>query len=919
MPPRAVGRTHLTILLVYLLLAVLFTWPTITHPATHLPGDGGDDPAIAWNLWWVKHALLTLGTNPLSSDVMFYPIGVNLAFYTLTVLNALTAMPLTLTLGVVWASNLHLCFSMLAGGYGAFLLARHVLATPARPGSGGYASIGASAVVGGFYAFASSQLFYVSLGQFNIASSHWVPYAVLFALKSRRDLKSLRWPVLAALFLVLQVWAEMTYASFLLVFFGLFVVYETVTNIKSQTPALRASARVAGRGSRTTHHASQFPDAWLAARNLLITAVLFTLGISPLLAAMLPDMQAEGDFWVQGSGFAEAFSADLAGFLVPTMRHPMLGDLVGKTGILNFDKGQHIYLGFTLLVLAVVGVMGRNRAAPASAPFFWVLSALLFAWLALGPTIYLSGRDTGVPGPFLLLQWLPFFKGNRYPSRYSVMLVLSLAMLAAMGIRVVCQRVYGQKTGRDRETVPVTLALCCLFFALFAFEHLALPLPQSDMRVPDPYHELAREPAPFTVFDIPVAWRNGFRITGPIHPGFMFGQFYQTVHNRPLLQGNTSRNPEFQFQYFTQAPVINSILALETGHSLPPERWEGDRAVAGDVLRFFDIQYVVVRPGPGTDPTVTPEATLPYIEAVMPVELVSRSPAITVFRVRMPPIPERLELGPAAPLARLYFAEGWGALVDQSADEAGRWMWAQRRRVRLFAPLDGASQQVAFRLFVPGEGQSITLVTDTWRSKSLPLHPGWGEYELSLPDTGTQAGLNEINLHFERLYPVTTLGGSPAILVQSAGQEVGDFGHVYVDGVHVSLNQRGYNLVVLSPQGDIQAASFDTHLDPSASQALAEFVAGVPDGHTLAVAAADEASMNLGEEGVVALRSIGVAGDLRGKFRWSHAFMGVKGAESGAALEAMDGLRPVSVAVGPPLTEPAVAAAIEWIRFEAVE
>ena len=53
-------RSHLLVLVGYGLLAVLLTWPTVTHLATHLPGDGGDDPAIAWNLWWVKHALLNL-------------------------------------------------------------------------------------------------------------------------------------------------------------------------------------------------------------------------------------------------------------------------------------------------------------------------------------------------------------------------------------------------------------------------------------------------------------------------------------------------------------------------------------------------------------------------------------------------------------------------------------------------------------------------------------------------------------------------------------------------------------------------------------------------------------------------------------------------------------------------------------------
>jgi hypothetical protein len=400
-----------------------------------------------------------------------------------------------------------------------------------------------------------------------------------------------------------------------------------------------------------------------------------------------------------------------------------------------------------------------------------------------------------------------------------------------------------------------------------------------------------------------------------------------------LLQGNTSRNPEFKFQYFTQAPLINSILALETGHSLLPERWAADRALAGDVLRFFGIRYIVVRPGPGADPAVTPEATLPYIQAVLLAQPVYHDPALTVYRVELPPLPREIEVSLAAPLAPLYFGEGWGALTDRSMDETPQWMWAQRRQAHLFVPLAGGPQEVTLRIFTPGEGQRLIVEANSWRSTSLSLRPGWGEYALSLPAQAVQAGLNEIHLYFDRLYPVAELLGragaadgqnplgaeNPAILVQSAGEEVGDFAHIHVNGVDVSPNQRGYNLAVISPQGEVQTASFDTHLDPGASAALAGFIAAVPQGHRVAIAVADEASMSLGEEAVAALRSVGATGDLRGKFRWSHAFIGVKGATPGSALEALDGLRPVTVAAGPALTEPRVAVAIEWLRFKSAE
>ena len=205
--------------LAYLALAIILTWPTIANLTTHLPGNGGDDPAIAWNLWWVKYALLNQGQNPFLTDFMFYPIGLNLAFYTLTPLNAVTALPLLLNFGVVIASNLHLLFTFVVGAYGTFLLVRHLLAH-----TGGDRAIGSrlvwlsAAITGAFYAFASSKLSYVALGQFNIASSHWLPFVILYVSRARYKPLRLKNAVLAALFLTMQLWSEMTYASFLLLF-----------------------------------------------------------------------------------------------------------------------------------------------------------------------------------------------------------------------------------------------------------------------------------------------------------------------------------------------------------------------------------------------------------------------------------------------------------------------------------------------------------------------------------------------------------------------------------------------------------------------------------------------------------------------------------------------------------------------------
>jgi hypothetical protein len=890
------------VLLACLTLAVILTWPTATQVGTHLPGDGGDDPAIAWNLWWVKHALLTLRTNPLYTDFLFYPIGINLAFYTLTTLNSLTALPLTLTLGVVTASNLHMWLTMVIGGYGVFLLAREL---------GNRA--GAAAFAGVTYAFASSQLFYLSLGQFNIASSHWLPFVVLFVVRTRRHLQSPRPPLLAAWFLVLQAWAEMTYASFGLIFVALYAAYEIVAAAVSRFCPRRVTDK---RGVGLP------PVAWAWWGLALL---VFLIGIAPLLAAMVPDMRTEGDFWVEGSGFAEWFSADLLGFVVPTMHHPLLGDLISDTDIRAFDKGQHIYIGVTLLALSVVGVVrGRSEW---KVRLWWSGAVIVFAWLTLGPTVHVNGADTGAAGPFALLQSLPFFKGNRYPSRYSVLLILSLAMLASLGAAEVVRR-----ASRCRHSRWVARWLPLAFTALYLCEHLSVPLPQSDMRPPAAYQALATEPAG-TLLDVPFAWRNGFRITGPIAPGFMFGQFYQTVHGRRLLQGNTSRNPLFKFQYFTEAPVINSLLALETGHALPPERLEADRAVAADVLRFFDIRHIIVRrsPAPGDNRAVTPGATVPYIEAVLPVQRLSDDGELAFYRVALPPLSPTVNVGAQSPLVRLYLGEGWGPLPDRPAADVKTLLWAQRPSVRLLIPLTGSATRLTLRLFVPQGGQRVAVRLNGWHSPPIALAEEWAEIEIDLPSEAVQSGLNDVWLDFDRVFPVedmSVVGIDPAaalrpvglphgpVVVQSAGQEVGDFAHIYVGGHEVALNERGYNLVALTPDRAPVAVAFDTHLDPAASQQMAEFIAGLPDGTLVAAAVADEASLHLGAEAVAAVQMLGATGDLRGKFRWSHAVIGVKGNPPGTALEALDGLRPVTLALGPAVTAPSVAAGVAWLRFE---
>jgi hypothetical protein len=204
----------------------------------------------------------------------------------------------------------------------------------------------------------------------------------------------------------------------------------------------------------------------------------------------------------------------------------------------------------------------------------------------------------------------------------------------------------------------------------------------------------------------------------------------------------------------------------------------------------------------------------------------------------------------------------------------------------------------------------------------LHLGESLGEYEWTLPAEVVRPGLNELRLHFSVLAPADA--GLPApmsLVVRSAGMEVGDFGHIYLNGREQSPNGRGYNVVVIDRGGGtvLDRAVFDTFASEEASRAMLAFMERLPAGVIVAVAVRDEASLRLQPEAIEALHLIGARGDLRGRFRWSHAVIGVKGAEPGRALEAMHEHWPVTLSDGPPLTEPYIALGLQWLRFDPAE
>ena len=205
----------------------------------------------------------------------------------------------------------------------------------------------------------------------------------------------------------------------------------------------------------------------------------------------------------------------------------------------------------------------------------------------------------------------------------------------------------------------------------------------------------------------------------------------------------------------------------------------------------------------------------------------------------------------------------------------------------------------------------------------------WQNYTIRVPASIARDGLNDfvfatetVPLNASRLddYTIGSTGVvSPVdIAATSAGYNAGRFGEIFVAGKNVIDDTRGYHLVAVNPQtGAVdRVASFDTFADAAASARLAQFVDQLPRGEIVAGVAIDDVSTKLQQSAISALKTIGVDSDLRFQFRMGHAFIGVKGAQPGQALERVDGRFPANVAVGKDVASDRVAFTLGGIKVD---
>lgn len=538
------------IILLYIIIALVLTYPLIINIFSSMPGIEGDAALFLWNQWWVKDAIVHL-ENPFFTNLLAYPFGANLAFSSLTFISSLAAMPLLLFLPPVLVFNIIFILSLAIGCFGMYCLLNYLF-------NNRFASF-----TGGIMFVFNVYIFQEMQGHFNYTSVYAIPFFVLFLLKIYNDDYKISNSLWAAFFLLLSFYNDLYYTIGLLLFFAVTIVWFLLKDWKLLFSRIKGLAL--------------FLFTWL----IFAAPLLYSL-IKGALSKIYP---------LANLSQINLYTPDLRSFLVPSKLHTIYGDsFINYYNELGFHSGA-VYLSFTLLLLAIIGYFyGKNKKITSSA--FWLFGATVFLFFSLGPLLYINGyifRWDGIlftiPLPYLLFSALPFIKGVLVTPRFIIFVFLCLIVIGGFVLDKIFKRL--------NNRLILKISISGLIIGLFVFENLSIPIPTINVKIPSFYQQLKQDKNNYTILELPFALSTSFYTLGEVTTSAKL-QYYQTVHQKYLLGGYISRVPDSYYKYYSRIVgldyLVNPLKPLEKKDISSIKQ-----AVASN-FKKLNIKYIIIHP-----------------------------------------------------------------------------------------------------------------------------------------------------------------------------------------------------------------------------------------------------------------------------------------------------------------------------------
>jgi hypothetical protein len=355
-------------------------------------------------------------------------------------------------------------------------------------------------------------------------------------------------------------------------------------------------------------------------------AVVATAMLSPVLYAVGVRI-AEGHWDTERIFWRSSpHGIDIVSFMLPNPNHILAPAALREwlTGP-SADRYFENVASLTWIAPIVMFIAWRNGWR---IPGFWAGLGLVFGALALGPFVHAFGMNTHVPGPWAFLRYVPIVGLARTPGRFSIVLMLVVAILFAAALSWLVRR----WPERRRSLILASAAL-------LIFELLPAPRPLYSAAIPRIYQYIADAPGDVRVLELPSGIRDGTKSVGNFSART---QFFQTVHGKRLIGGYLSRVSRRRVADVRRDPMVDALIWLSEGRSIDASRQQSLIEAGPSFIQRANVGFVVV------DGDRTPDALREFAVQAFGLQLVDRE---DVFELYAPvPPPPAAKLSQAGPL-----------------------------------------------------------------------------------------------------------------------------------------------------------------------------------------------------------------------------------------------------------------------------
>jgi len=482
---KIILSTHIGIILVFLLLTIIFTYPGyISFNDRFLGPVQGDGLGWLWYGWYFSNAITNPDWGFVHSNIQFYPIG-----FTLIVDSVFLATFATILYPVLNQFALYntiVFFSFVSTGYTTFLLANYLTK-----------NIYASVIAGVIFTFSYFHL--VHQDHLNLSVLTFLPLFTLFLLKTG-DNPTFRNSVITGV-LLFMTFASMFYIGFFaFTFFIIFILYKLFKKQLTKELSLK----------------------------LIIVFLIFFIISSIIFFPLYHELQTNPSFTREPGEFI-TYSTDLVNFARPMHNTNIAKLFPDYSYVFNWGETS-AFLGYTAISLGIIGIIySRSKS------YLWIFAAAIFAIISMGPILRIAGYSTDILLITAVFPDIPILSSFRTIGRAAVMTLFSVSILSSFGALYIFQKIKFKK--------KYLVLISVLIIGAIIYENSWIPYPTNEeISVPPYYNEIARDPRSIAVLVAPF---GGMGETG-LMGNYKFSE-YQRVHEKPIISGWQNRvNPNIQ-------------------------------------------------------------------------------------------------------------------------------------------------------------------------------------------------------------------------------------------------------------------------------------------------------------------------------------------------------------------------------------